>query len=104
MSGEAELRGRWRDLVERRLPDAARGRGDWPVRLDHCFSRILLDNACGRPWREIVGAPAWRNAPAAILATASALGEAVLRGEVDLAALNRRSLALRGKLASRAFS
>ena len=32
---------------ERRLPAAAPGRPDWPVRLDHCFARILLDNACG---------------------------------------------------------
>jgi hypothetical protein len=97
VSPEAELRARWRDLVERRLPAAARGRRDWPVRLDHCFARVLLDNACGRPWRESVAAPAWRNAPGPVLTEASRLGEAVLRGEADLTALNRRSLALRSK-------
>ena len=92
---EAE-RGRWRDLVERRLPEAARP--DWPVRLDHCFARILLDNTCGAPWRETVAAPAWANLSPDQLACAIALGEAVLAGQADLAALNRRSLALRGKL------
>ncbi|KQU23825.1 GCN5 family acetyltransferase [Methylobacterium sp. Leaf94] len=87
---------RWRDLVERRLPEAARP--DWPVHRDHCFARILLDNTCGGPWRESVPAPAWANLPLGQLAAATELGEAVLFGRADLRALNRRSLALRGKL------
>ena len=94
---EARLRDRWRELVERTLPEAGRGRADWPMRLDHCFARILLDNAVGRPWREAVGPPAWRNLPADRLGEAVALGEAVLAGRADLHALNDRSLALRGK-------
>ncbi|MEM1345215.1 MAG: GCN5-related N-acetyltransferase [Pseudomonadota bacterium] len=93
---DAALRTAWRDLVERRLPEAARGRG-WPIHLDHCFARVLLDNACGRPWREAIRAPAWRNAPPETLRRAIALGEAALAGEADMAALNRRSLVLRGK-------
>lgn len=87
----------WRELVERRLPKAAQGRPDWPVALDHCFARILLDAACGRPWRDAVTPPAWRNLPPDRLLDAIALGEAVLAGTADLATLNRRSLALRGK-------
>lgn len=91
----SDLRLRWRDLVERRLPEAARGFGRWPIRFDHCFARVLLDNACERPWREIIPPPAWRNADEAILLRALALGEAVLAGAADLHALNERSLALR---------
>jgi RimJ/RimL family protein N-acetyltransferase len=87
---------RWRDLVERRLPEAARP--DWPVHRDHCFARILLDNTCGGPWRESVPAPAWANLTLDQLDAATDLGEAVLVGRADLFALNRRSLALRGKL------
>jgi hypothetical protein len=94
---ETDLRARWRELVERQLPAAAPARPDWPVQLDHCFARILLDNALGRPWREVVGPPAWRRTPADSLADAVALGEAVLAGEADLAELNRRSLVWRGK-------
>ena len=94
---EAALRRRWRDLVGRRLPEAAAGRPDWPVRLDHCFARILLDNACGGPWRESAAPPAWATMPADRLAEAVRLGEAALAGGADLAALNRRSLAWRGK-------
>lgn len=96
-AGAAAIRAQWRDLVERRLPEAARVRPDWPVRLDHCFARILLDAACGGPWRESVRPPAHANMPVERLEAAIALGEAVLVDAVDLAALNRRSLAWRGK-------
>ncbi|WP_132254606.1 GNAT family N-acetyltransferase [Methylobacterium segetis] len=92
-----DAQARWRDLVDRRLPEAARARPDWPVRLDHCFARILLDNACGGPWRERVAPPAWANMPPERLAAAADLGEAVLAGRADLALLNRRSLGWRGK-------
>ena len=92
---EAARRAHWRDLVERRLPQAA-GPG-WPVRLDHCFARILLDNACGGPWRDHVRPPAHATMPLDRLEVAIALGEAVLAGHADLALLNRCSLAWRGK-------
>jgi RimJ/RimL family protein N-acetyltransferase len=94
----AARRAHWRDLVERRLPDAARP--GWPVRLDHCFARILLDNACGGSWRDHVRPPAHANMPLDQLELAIALGEAVLDGRADLALLNRRSLAWRGKTAA----
>ena len=97
-SDEAALRARWRELVGRDLPAAAREPGrSWPVHLDHCFARILLDDACGRPWRELVRPPAWRETPVDTLRRAIAVGEAVLAGDADLDALNRRSLALRDK-------
>lgn len=96
-----DLRGHWRELVEKRLPEAAARHPRWPVRHDHCFARILLDNACGGPWRERVAAPAWAHMPPADLAAAVALGEAVLADGADLAMLNRRSLVWRGKLAWR---
>lgn len=93
----ADRRAHWRDLVERRLPGAARP--GWPVRLDHCFARILLDHACGGAWRDHVRPPAHATMPLAQLELAIALGEAVLAGRADLALLNRRSLAWRGKIA-----
>ncbi len=67
------------------------------MRLDHCFARILLDNACGGPWRESVAPPAWANMPPERLAFAIDLGEAVLAAKADLGLLNRRSLVWRGK-------
>jgi len=97
---EAELetlRAAWLDLMRRRLPEAARGRPDWPIRLDHCFGRVILDVVFERPWREAIAAPAWRHMDAAQLTRAVALGKAMLAGEADLGALHRRSLELRGK-------
>ena len=91
----AELRAEWRDLVERRLPEG--WRLGWPVRFDHCFARILLDTSVGRPWREVIPAPAWKNAPPDVLRRAIATGEAVLADEASLVDLNRESLRLRGK-------
>ena len=94
----SEIRQRWRNLVERDLPEAARDRKrGWPVRFDHCFARILLDNAHGRPWREVVDPPAWRNTSDEVLLRAIDLGKAVLEGRADLHALNQHSLYLRGK-------
>ena len=92
-----ELESRWFALTREQMPALAKQRR-WPVRFDHCFQRILLDNACGRPWREAIEAPAYRNASEALLQQAIALGEAAQSGDADLEELNRRSLKLRGKL------
>ena len=86
----------WRQLVGQTLPDLAAERG-WPIHLDHCFARVLLDNTVGKPWREQIPAPAWRNMPPQTLKAALALGDDIVNGTQDLAALNARSLALRGK-------
>ncbi|KMO37189.1 GNAT family N-acetyltransferase [Methylobacterium aquaticum] len=94
---EAQQR-RWRALVDERLPAAAAAHPDWPVSRNHCFARILLDNACGGPWRESVAPPAWANMPPERLDLALSLGEAVLAGRQDLAVLNHRSLVWRRKL------
>jgi hypothetical protein len=91
------LRAVWKELVGRRLPEAARTRPDWPIRLDHCFGRVILDTVHDRPWREVIPPPAWRSMTPEALAAAIALGEAILAGEVDLHALDARSLELRGK-------
>jgi hypothetical protein len=94
----AALERRWMALTNEALPTAARGRRDWPVRLNHCFQRILLDHATGGPWYDAIPRrPAYRHAPDTVLRAAVALGEAVLAGEADLAALNRLSLDWRGK-------
>jgi hypothetical protein len=91
----SELEARWLDLTRVRLPAVAAERA-WPVRADHCFQRILLDNACSGVWYDHVPArPAYRHMPLDLLASAVALGEAALSGEGDLVELNRRSLAWR---------
>lgn len=93
-----DLEMRWLELTRAKLPALA-GKNGWPVSLDHCFQRILLDNAVGGCWYEaIVKRPAYRHATDAILTEAFRLGEAVAAGEADLHEFNRCSLAWRGKL------
>ena len=88
------------DLTRKVMPACAQDRRqkrDWPVHLDHCFQRILLDNACGGAWRDHIAPPAYRNADKQTLRRAIKLGRAVIAGEADLWELNARSLAWRGK-------
>ena len=79
------------------LPAAAAHHPEWPIRLDHCFARVILDAVCGAPWRQVVAAPAWRHLSPAQLARAIDLADAVLAGKADLERLNLASLDLRGK-------
>ncbi len=98
----AALERRWLHLTRHILPALAGPRG-WPIAADHCFMRVLLDHAHGGRWTDHVrGRPAYAHAAPAALARAVALAEAVAAGEADLPALDRRSLAWRGKGRGRA--
>ncbi len=91
------LEQQWLDLTRRLMPQAAKPRS-WPIRHDHCFQRVLLDNACGGIWyARIHGRPAYKNAPDSVLRTAIRLGVGALEATIDLSALNHNSLQWRGK-------
>jgi O-6-methylguanine DNA methyltransferase len=97
------LRARWKHLYASHLPALALARDPaqphWPVHLDHCFARIILDNAIGidKPWNQVIKSPAVRTMTVEQLKCALELGEKVAGGEVDLVELNEVSLGLRGK-------
>ncbi|KAJ9647310.1 hypothetical protein H2201_003910 [Coniosporium apollinis] len=103
------LQDEWTEVYRKRLPALAAQRNpaqkQWPVHLDHCFARVVLDNAIGkdRPWTEVVKAPAVKNMSEMQLQTALSLADDIATGKVDLVALNQTSLTLRSK-ASEAFS
>lgn len=88
---------RWLDLTRRVLPGMA-GEHGWPISLDHCFMRVCLDAAMGRPWHEAIRRPAIRHMTDAQLDHAIAVAEQVLANPAVLPGLNRDSLRLRGKL------
>jgi hypothetical protein len=91
------LEAEWLHLTRTVLPALARERG-WPVRNDHCFQRILLDNALGGRWYDhVAGRPAYRHLGDEALARAVELARAAKAGTLDLKDFNRRSLAWRGK-------
>ncbi|KAK6437877.1 hypothetical protein LTR95_005931 [Oleoguttula sp. CCFEE 5521] len=98
-----ELRTQWNDLYRTKLPAMAKARDQaqpkWPVFLDHCFARIVLDNAIGidKPWTEVVKSPAVKNMSEEQLTNAISLAERLANGEANLVELDERSLELRGK-------
>ena len=97
------LRATWTTLYATTLPQLAKARSPvqpkWPVVLDHCFARIILDNAVGvtTPWMQAVRAPAVKHMTEVQLNAAIDLGTAIVEGREDLCVLNARSLELRGK-------
>jgi len=97
------MQARWKHLYATHLPTLAKARdpaqSNWPVYLDHCFARIILDNAIGsdRPWTEVIKSPAVKNMTTDQFRNAIELGEKIASGETDINILNERSLELRGK-------
>lgn len=99
------LRTQWTNLYANQLPSLAASRSPvqphWPVHLDHCFARIILDNAVGIdvPWTAKVKAPAVKNMSGEELRHCIKLGVGIAEGKEDLVELDRRSLEVRGKVA-----
>ncbi len=95
-----ELLARYRELVLHELPRRAR-EGQWVVREDHCFGRIVLDATVGRCWYDVLDrrrSPAFAQLDDEQLATAVELAERVLvEGDPLLRRLDAQSLGWRGK-------
>ena len=106
------LSSRWTAIYTRTLPDLARSKAPsqptWPVHLDHCFARIILDAVIGNsasirqdetptPWTAKLQPPAVKNMSARQLEACIELGEAIADGKIDLVELDRRSLTVRSK-------
>ena len=86
-------------LVRQDLPAAARAQG-WRLRADHCFARVLLDDAVGACWYDVLDRrrTAFSQLTGEQLAGAVRLAERLLvEGEPLLAELDDRSLTWRGK-------
>lgn len=96
-SDRAALEQEWLTLVRHDLPALARSR-DWSIALDHCFARVLLDNAVAGCWYDAFPRrPAYRHATDTQLAAAVRLAREAAAGTLDVAAANARSLVWRGQ-------
>ncbi|KAG8630346.1 hypothetical protein KVT40_001965 [Elsinoe batatas] len=98
-----DLQEEWNALYKTRLPSLANAKDSsqpkWPVVLDHCFARIILDNVIGKdkPWNQVIKSPAYKNMSEDQLREAIDLGEKIAKGDVELVELDERSLEVRGK-------
>lgn len=108
--GEEPLERRWLALTRDELPARARAER-WPLRLDHCFMRVVLDEVCdGRWYDHVAGRPAYRHLGPERLRAAVALAERLaaeppdaaeaLLEELDAASLRRRGKPAKGRRAS----
>jgi len=107
-----ELQTTWTRLYRTKLPSLARSKHPtqprWPVCLDHCFARIILDAVVRNsteeekgvslcPWTERIDKPAVKHMNLEQLNQCIELGEAIAEGRANLVELDEQSLAARGK-------
>jgi O-6-methylguanine DNA methyltransferase len=104
MTDTNSLQKAWTELYSKTLPALARARDvaqpNWPVTLDHCFARIILDNTVGEgreQWDKRLERPAVKNMSREQLVKAIILAEGIRDGNEDLVALDLQSLEVRGK-------
>ena len=83
---------RWQTLTREILPAMAADH-HWPIRLDHCFMRVCLDEAFGSPWTARIERPAVRTMSDAELRRSIAVAERIVAAPELLAILNEKSLA-----------
>merc|ERR1719252_204886 len=94
------LEKRWFDLMRQELPAAARAEKGWPIRLDHCFMRVALDNSFGQCWYEVLDQRkgAVKSMSDAQLEGAVAVAEKMLKnGKSLVVEMNMESLRFRKK-------
>ena len=96
-----QLRAKYLQLVNRELPAQAKQR-QFPVRFNHCFARIILDNLFQRCWYEAIDrqqGAAYKQLSVEQLYRAIDIAEAMIdRPDSYIQQLNQNSLRWRGKL------
>ena len=103
MSDIDALRDQWKELYSNTLPSLALSKSSkqprWPVHVDHCFGRIILDDIVGEggPWHAKLKGPAVKNMNAEQLRKCVELGQAIADGKENLVDLDEKSLRGRGK-------
>ena len=96
-----QLRAKYLQLVNRELPAQAKQR-QFPVRFNHCFARIILDNLFQRCWYEAIDrqqGAAYKQLSVEQLYQAIDIAEAIIeRPDSYIQQLNQNSLRWREKL------
>ena len=96
-----QLRSRYLELVNRELPQQAKER-QFPVRFNHCFARIILDNLFQCCWYDRLDrkqGAAYKQLSTEQLQQAIALAEQIIASpDRYIRELNQNSLRWRGKL------
>jgi O-6-methylguanine DNA methyltransferase len=83
----------------RTLANSGFEQSSWPIHIDHCFARIILDLVVGidTPRMQKIKSPAYQNMSKDQLEKSIDLSKQIIEAKVDLVELNNKSLALRSK-------
>ncbi len=95
----SQLRAKYNRKVNEELPEKAQSSDGWPIHLNHCFGRVVLDNLFGDEWYSHVdGRPAYEHLSRSELEEAIEISNRMLEeGKPTVAELNQNSLRWRGK-------
>ncbi len=96
----SQRRETYRRRIHEELPERAQNSDGWPIHLDHCFARVVLDNLFEDEWYSHVdGRPAYESLSAQELDAAIEIADRMLEeGQQAVAELNENSLRWRSKL------
>lgn len=96
----SELRAEYNRKVSEELPEQARNGDGWPIHLDHCFGRVVLDNLFGDEWYgHVDDRPAYKHLSQRELREAIEIADRMANeGKPAVEELNRNSLRWRDKL------
>ena len=98
---EELLRQRYMEMVSDTLPNMSKSR-DWPIRFDHCFARVILDQVFQGCWYDHIDrkkGAAYKQLNSAQLLDALTIAGRILQGPDEvLVDMNKQSLRWRGKL------
>lgn len=99
MPSTETLKDRLRHQANVEFPAAARS-GDYPIRFNHCFLRVVYDNLFGTKWQTVLspGQPAIHQLTGEQLEEALRIGRRVIDDPEVCRALNQRSLVFRGEI------
>lgn len=94
------LRATYQQKVGKELPEKAQRSDGWPIHLDHCFGRVVLDNVFQDEWYNYVtGRPAYEQLSWDDLQAAIAIADRMLsEGKPAVEELNRNSIRWRNEL------
>ncbi len=101
LNGEdiSALRDEYTQKVNHTLPETAQNSDGWPIHLDHCFGRVVLDNLFQDEWYDhVADRPAYQNLSKDQLEEAIRIADTMLEeGKPTVEELNQKSLEWRGK-------
>ena len=98
MSDISALRKQYLALINQQLPEKAK-EGAMPVRFNHCFARIVLDNLFKGCWYDHLSRkqPAYKQLDESQLEKGIAIAQTMLADPKIATQLNQNSLRWRGK-------